>query len=58
MNKLILRGATIRFLDIRKGSAGVVAKLNMTADFTDIVRNEMGWGPAAEGFNSGDLEGC
>jgi hypothetical protein len=57
MNKLILRGATIRFVDIRKGATGILVKLNMTADFTDVVRNEMGWGEAAEGFNSGDLEG-
>lgn len=59
MAQLILRGVFVRFIDLRysEKSHTVYTKINFTADFSDPVREELGWGEPAEGCNSAKLEG-
>jgi hypothetical protein len=44
MPTLNLRGAYIRYLDVRPKEGMVLSRLHMTADFSDTVCGEMGWG--------------
>ena len=59
MPKLIFRGAFIRFCDIRydEKAKTVYTKINLTATFSDPVRETMGWGIPPEGFSTADLDG-
>lgn len=59
MPKLIFRGAYIRFVDLRydEKSKTTYSKLNLTAEFSEPVREAMGWGAPPEGFDSADLAG-
>ncbi len=40
---LILRGAVIRFADTRTTEGGVFSRLHLTADFSSVVAEAMGW---------------
>ena len=59
MPKLIFRGASIRFVDLRydEKSKTTYTKLNFTAAFSDPVREAMEWGEPPAGLSSGDLDG-
>lgn len=59
MPKLIVRGAFVRFIDVRldKGSKVVYTKINMTADFSAPVRDLMEWGEPPIGYGSANLDG-
>jgi hypothetical protein len=57
MSKLILRGCRIRYADVRESKAGVFTRIYMTADFSDVAREQMGWGEPGDGFNSAKLDG-
>jgi hypothetical protein len=43
MPTLNLRGAYVRYLDVRPREGVVLSRLHMTADFSDTVCGEMGW---------------
>jgi hypothetical protein len=43
MPTLNLRGAYVRYLDVRPKEGVVLSRLHMTADFSDTVCGEMGW---------------
>jgi hypothetical protein len=53
MEKLIFRGAEIRYSDTRKDEGGVFVRIHMTADFTEVVREAMGWNVGT--FSKGKL---
>jgi hypothetical protein len=55
MSKLICRGCRVRYADVRESKAGVYTRLYLTADFSDTVREQMGWEPP--GVLSGKLDG-
>jgi hypothetical protein len=57
VERLIFRGARVRYFDGRDSKAGFFTRIYMTADFSDVVREAMGWGPPAEGFSQGKLDG-
>ena len=59
MSKLIFRGASIRFVDLRydEKSKTTYTKLNFIADFSEPVREAMEWGEPPAGLSSGDLDG-
>jgi hypothetical protein len=59
MPKLILRGAFIRFVDLRfdDKSKQKYVKLNFTAAFSDPVREALEWGEPPAGFDSAKLDG-
>jgi hypothetical protein len=57
MSKLILRGCRVRYFDGRDSKAGFFTRIYMTADFSDVAREQMGWGEPGEGFNSAKLDG-
>jgi len=59
MPKLICRGAFVRFVDLRfdeKSNSNYV-KLNLTAEYSDVVRAAMEWEPLPDSFEGGDLTG-
>ncbi len=43
MPKMIFRGASIRYVDIRQTEAGVFSRIHMRADWSEPVREEFGW---------------
>jgi len=57
--KLIFRGASIRFVDLRYDdkSKSTYTKLNFTAQFSEPVREAMEWGEPPEGLATGNLDG-
>lgn len=59
MPKLIFRGASIRFVDLRYDdkSKSTYTKLNFTAQFSEPVREAMEWGEPPEGLATGNLDG-
>ncbi len=59
MPKAILRGAFVRFIDVRydESSKMVYTKINGTADFSDPVRELMEWGEPPAGYGSANLDG-
>jgi hypothetical protein len=59
MPKLILRGAFIRFVDLRYDdkSKQKYVKLNFTAAFSEPVREALEWGKPPVGFDSAKLDG-
>ena len=59
MPKLIFRGASIRFVDLRYDdkSKTTYTKLNLTAAFSEPIRNAMEWGEPPAGLSSGKLDG-
>lgn len=59
MPKLILRGAFVRYVDLRYDdkSKTVYSKINFTAAFSEPVRNAMEWGEPPAGFASAKLDG-
>jgi len=59
MPKLTIRGAYIRFVDVRydEKSKTVYTKINFTASFSDPVRDAMEWGAPPPGFASAKLDG-
>ena len=59
MPNLLFRGTFIRFIDVRydEKSKTVYTKINLTADFSEPVREAMGWGMPAAGFASAKLDG-
>jgi hypothetical protein len=59
MPKLILRGAFIRFVDLRYDdkSKQKYVKLNFTAAFSEPVREALEWGEPPVGFDSAKLDG-
>lgn len=59
MPKLIFRGSFIRFVDLRYDEKAKTryVKLNMSAEFTDPVREAMGWSPLPDSFTGADLSG-
>lgn len=59
MPKAILRGAFVRFIDVRydESSKMLYTKINMTADFSDTVRELMEWGELPAGYGSANLDG-
>lgn len=59
MPKLLFRGATIRFVDLRynEQSKTCYTKINFTAAWTDPIREAMEWGQPPEGFASAKLDG-
>lgn len=59
MPKLIFRGASIRFVDLRYDdkSKTVYTKINLTAAFTEPIREAMQWGTPPAGFASAKLDG-
>lgn len=58
MPKLTFRGAYIRFFDTRQAPNGesTFIKINMSADFTDKLREAMGWDDLPDSFRSGPLD--
>jgi hypothetical protein len=42
-NKLIFRGARVRYFDVRDSKAGVSTLIYVTTDFSDPIREAMGW---------------
>lgn len=58
MPKMIMRGAYIRYMDVRKEKeSGVFCRLHCTASFSEPVREAMEWGPLPEGMQSAKLDG-
>jgi len=57
VNKILFRGARLKYFVGRDTEAGFVARIHVTADFTDPVREAMSWGEPADGFSSGKLDG-
>ncbi len=59
MPKLTFRGAFIRFVDLRydEKSKTTFTKLNITAAFSEPVREAMEWGEPPAGLASGKLDG-
>jgi len=57
--KMILRGAYIRFVDLRydENSKSTYTKLNFTSAFSEPVREAMEWGEPPQGFASAKLDG-
>ena len=55
MSKLLFRAARIRQADLREGKDGVFLKIGLTAAFTDVIREQMGWDHP--GVVSGKLKG-
>ena len=56
---ILFRGASIRYLDVRQGKEGgeVFCRLHMSAAFTDVVREAMGWEDLDESVKSAKLNG-
>ncbi len=58
MQKLILRGAFIRYVDLRQDDeAGLFRRIHFTADLSDTVCEAMEWGEPSEGLTQGKLLG-
>lgn len=59
MPKLLLRGAFIRFVDLRYDAKSKIpyVKINFSASFSDRVREAMEWGEPPAGYGSSDLDG-
>lgn len=58
MPKLILRGAYIRYADIRRDDeAGMFTRVHFTADFSEPVREAMEWGEPPSSIQSAKLDG-
>lgn len=58
MPRLILRGAYIRYADIRmEKEGGVFVRMHCSATFSEPVRKAMNWGPLQEGSHRADLDG-
>lgn len=55
---LIFRGAKVLRAHICRDQAGVFNRIYMSSDFTEAVRDEMGWGDPPNGFTQGKLEGA
>lgn len=54
---VIFRGSYIRSMELRNGESDRHCRINITADWSDTVREAMGWGEVPEGFGSADLSG-
>lgn len=55
---ITFRGARIRYVDLRRDDeAGVFARIHLTADYSDPVRDEMGWEPIPATLTAGKLIG-
>jgi hypothetical protein len=57
MNKLLFRGAYVRYFDVRAGEDGVFSRIHFTADFSSPVRDEMEWEDVPECVPSCKLTG-
>ncbi len=59
MPQLIFRGSSIRFVDVRynEPSKTVYTKINITASWTDKIREAMEWPDAPERYGAADLIG-
>lgn len=58
MQKLIFRGALIRYVDLRQDDeAGLFRRIHFTADLSDTVCEAMEWGEPSEGLTQGKLLG-
>jgi hypothetical protein len=59
MPKLLFRGTSIRFIDLRYDdkSKSTYCKINLTAAFSEPVREAMQWGEPPAGFASAKLDG-
>ena len=57
--KITFRGAHIVNFDMRQSSNGETSfvRVHMRADFSDPVREAMGWDPRPEGWGGGSLDG-
>lgn len=59
MPKMLFRGAIVRFVDARYDEKSKMryARINLTSDYSDPVREAMEWGETPEGFTSAKLTG-
>ena len=59
MPKLIFRGASIRYVDVRYDdkSKAVYTKIHLSAAFTDTIRQAMEWGEPPAGMQQAKLDG-
>lgn len=57
MSKILFRGATVRYCDIRADEAGPFVRVHLSADFSRPVREEMEWGEIPDSITSCKLEG-
>lgn len=56
---ITFRGTTVRYLDLRQGKEGgdVFCRIHLSSDFSDTVRDKMGWEDAGSSVNSAKLTG-
>lgn len=58
MQKLIFRGAYIRYMDLRQDEeAGAFVRLHLTAAYSEPVQQAMDWEPVPESITSAKLSG-
>jgi hypothetical protein len=55
---ILFRGATVRYVDLRRDKSGVFVIAHLTADFSTPVREAMEWPDFADGVSSAKLEGA
>ncbi len=58
MPSVLFRGAFVRHFDVRQDpEAGKFIRLHLTADWTDVVRNHMGWSDVPKTVSRATLSG-
>jgi hypothetical protein len=58
--KVTYRGCFIRYLDVRISKEGgeVFSRIHLSSEFTDTIREKMGWDDPGECVTSAKLSGC
>lgn len=58
--KVVFRGAFIRYLDVRMGKEGgeVFSRIHLSSEFTDTIREKMDWDDPGECVSSAKLNGA
>lgn len=58
MHSTIFRGTKIRFADLRRAKeAGLFTRIHLTSDWTDLIRDAMGWEDLPDSISSAKLDG-
>lgn len=57
MESITFRGAFVRYFDGRQEEGGAFVRIHMTADFSDVVINEMEWEDPGHSATDSKLEG-
>jgi len=57
MPKLIVRGAEICKCELCDDEGGVFVRINVKANYTDVLARQMGWADSHDDLKKGDLKG-